>query len=456
MASVHKVGEPVDDNERKAISYFARHLPDHYHSYHNLELPTRSGLSYEYDLIIIGDSAVHTIEVKGYRGRIRGNAREWELESGHIGPSPVPLANTKARVVASRLHLSDALKDVRVQPLIVLTDDQVKVELDDDQGRQVVLHLDEALTFILRSRRHLNEGESLPDVTSLICEKLSRQFQPLHRQDQIREYKVLETVDKNDRYTLLLAEHQLILVRFALKVYNFDIYSTSQALREMNKERVLQDAKALYRLVCHPNIVRAAPPFLWGDNQIVLPLEWFEGYSLRGLLDAKDGNTGMDFSRKIGIMCHICEALHHAHTHGVIHRDLRPNNIVVSSQGEVKLVNFDCARVEGSNMTISHRVRQYLDEHYTAPEVLMSAGAVSRASDLYAAGIILFELLTGKIPYQHIKEATAARGLPVRPTQINPHLPAKVDAVVGRMCAYRSENRYSSAEEVLKDLAQLR
>ncbi len=46
MASVHKVGEPVDDNERKAISYFARHLPDHYHIYHNLELPTRSGLSY--------------------------------------------------------------------------------------------------------------------------------------------------------------------------------------------------------------------------------------------------------------------------------------------------------------------------------------------------------------------------------------------------------------------------
>src|SRR5438128_4038036 len=101
-------------------------------------------------------------------------------------------------------------------------------------------------------------------------------------------------------------------------------------------------------------------------------------------------------------------------------------------------------------------MREYRGEHYTDPEVLMSAGAFSRSSDLYAAGIILFELLTGRIPYQHIKEATAARGLPVRPTEIDPHLPAKVDAVVGRMCAYRSENRYSSAEEVLKDLAQLR
>ena len=75
MAIVHAVGLPENDSERKAVSYLADHLPgDDYIIFHNLELPNERGLPYEYDVIVVGEYAVYVIEVKGYQGRIRGNA----------------------------------------------------------------------------------------------------------------------------------------------------------------------------------------------------------------------------------------------------------------------------------------------------------------------------------------------------------------------------------------------
>ena len=92
MAVVHAIGMPENDSERKAIDFMAKHLPDEsYIIFHNLELPAQSGLPYEYDLIIVGEYAVYVVEIKGYRGRIRGNALEWELRSGAIYRSPFPL-----------------------------------------------------------------------------------------------------------------------------------------------------------------------------------------------------------------------------------------------------------------------------------------------------------------------------------------------------------------------------
>jgi len=80
MAIVHPIGLPENDSEREAIASLAEHLPDDYILFHNLELGAPSGLPYEYDIIVIAPHAVYTLEVKGYRGQIQGNAQEWELE----------------------------------------------------------------------------------------------------------------------------------------------------------------------------------------------------------------------------------------------------------------------------------------------------------------------------------------------------------------------------------------
>jgi hypothetical protein len=452
--TVHAIGMPENDSERKAIDYLSRHLPaDKYVIYHNLELPAASGLPYEYDLVVVGEFAVYAVEVKGYQGRIRGNAQEWELESGAIHRSPIPLSNKKAKILADRLRRHSALKKVWVQSIVVLTDDRVRVRLDDAQADRV-LHLHDAVTYIRDPRSLPVHTHSIAHLKDRIGEAIYNQFRPLHRRHEIGDYRVLETIGKNNLYTLLLAEHRLIHTqgRFTLKVYSFDVYASPEA-RHDQQERLLRDANALHRLGAHPNIVRAHPPFPWGDNSIVLPLDWVEGYSLRGLLDT---GQQLDFARAVDIICQVGQGLSYAHSCGVIHRDLHPDNIIVPRQGPLKLVNFDCARVEGGDMdTIATRLGRQLDQRYVAPEVWLHAGAASPASDLYALGTIFYELLTGQPPYQRIKEVFTAGGLAHLPTEANPHLPPEVDPVFTRMCAFYPEERYPGLEEAIADLQHL-
>jgi serine/threonine protein kinase len=239
--------------------------------------------------------------------------------------------------------------------------------------------------------------------------------------------------------------------RFVLKVYNFDLCAT-ETTREKQRQRILRAADALHRLKSHPNIVEAHPPFPWQDNQIVLPVEWVDGYSLRGLLDS---GTELELSRRLDIVHQIGAGLQHAHGQGVIHRDVRPDNVIVPHQGAVKLVNFDCARIEGDDdlQTISSQLGRHFDQRYVAPEVWVKPRDASRASDQYALGIIVFELLAGQPPYNRIQEVFEDKKLPQRPTELNPGLPSDVDEVVGRMCAFKPTERYKTLGEALEDIA---
>jgi tRNA A-37 threonylcarbamoyl transferase component Bud32 len=453
MAAVHAIGLPENESERKAITYLAQHLPGEYHIFHNLELLAPPGLAYEYDMVVVGEYAVYAVEVKGYQGHIRGNAYEWELESGAIRRSPIPLANKKAKVLASFLRSGGRLQGgkVWVQPLILMTDDQARVRLNDAQAERV-LRLDQAVAYILNPGRLPTTSARVGHLIGTICDIISRQFRPLRRQREIGDYQVLETIGRNNLYTTWLARHRLIHTRdrFVLKVYHFDIYASSDERRKQ-RERILRDAEALHRLAGHSNIVRAHLPFPWQNNQIVLPLEWIDGYSLRGLLDTDEP---LRFARKIDIVRQVCEGLAYAHRSGVIHRDVRPDNVIVPVQGPVKLVNFDCARVEGDDLrTIATRLGRQLDQRYVAPEVWLDPRAASPASDLYSAGTILFELLTGRPPYQKIREVIAASGLPSMPTQIEPDLPSDVDEVVSGMCAFRPRDRYENLAQAVEYLA---
>jgi len=452
MAIVHPIGMPENDSERKAIAYLQEHLPDDHLVFHNLELPAPSGLPYEYDLLVVGEYAVYMLEVKGYRGRIRGNAREWELASGTTVKNPLPLANKKAKVVADRLIRHNfLLEDIWVQALVVLPDNRVHIRLNDPQAHRV-LRLADAVKYILNPKELPIHPRPITRHRKLIDEAISRQFSPLHRRNEIGNYRVLETLGKNNFYTTLLAEHKILqtATRFSLKVYNFNIYASAEK-RQKQQTLIQRDADALHRLASHPNIVQAYPPFPWQDNQLVLPLAWIDGYSLRGLLDE---GVELDFARQLDIVRQVGEGLRYAHAHSVFHRDVRPENIIVPRREPVRLINFDCARIEGDNLqTIATQIGRRLDLRYVAPEMWQDAGAVSSASDQYALGAVLFELLTGQPPCQRIQELMVARGLPKKPTAVNPALSPDVDEVIGRLCAFSPQDRYGNLTEALEDLA---
>ena len=248
-----------------------------------------------------------------------------------------------------------------------------------------------------------------------------------------------------------MAQHQFIHTNslFLLKVYSFNVYASDKT-RQKQEERIVRDADALYRLGNHPNIVRAHPPFSWEHNKIVLPVEWVDGFSLRGLLDSGEE---LSYVRKVEIIREACEGLLHAHNNEVIHRDIRPDNIVVPNNGPIKLVNFDCARVEGDNLkTIATRVGRHLDERYVAPEVWQNPGSASNTSDIFALGIVFFELLTKQTPYIKIKDFFRTRKLTLLPSEIDPRLSNDVDIIIRQMCEFEPINRYNSAKDVIEDL----
>lgn len=448
MARIRSIGLPENDSERKAINYLKDNLPDDYIVFTNLELPTSGGLPYEYDLIVIGEFAVYSIEVKGYRGEIKGNAYEWELESGAIYRSPIPLANKKAKIVGDRLQrYSSLLSNVWVQSLILLTDDQARVHINDPLNNSVV-HLKKIKEYLLDSSQLQVSSSPITRYKAMIEQAIAGQFKPLRRANEIGDYRVLETISKNNLFTTLLSEHRFIPgKRFNLKVYSFNIYDRLD-IQQKHREWILRDANALFHLAGHPNIVQAYPPFPWLDNQIVLPVEWIDGYSLRGILN--DSNP-ISYAKKLEIIRQSAEGLEYAHRNKVVHRDLRPDNIIVCKSGSTKLVNFDCARVEADNMqTIATRIGRFLDERYVAPEVWDDPRKASPSSDLYALGIIFFEMLMGHPPYERLRDAFQTQGLPKFPTQSDPKLPLEVDELIKGMCAFYPQDRYQSLSEMLE------
>jgi len=453
MATIYSIGVTKNKSEDKAIKYYQANLPDDYIGYANLELLNERNSPYEYDLIIMGEFAVYIVEVKNYRGLITGNASYWQFDNGQkTDCSPIALTNDKARATKSYLIQSNPiLKDkVWVQTLIVLTNDQARLDIKDEQAN-LVMTLAQSVEFMTKPR-----GSSITQFIPTISNIFEKDFgRPAPRSNEIGDYRVLEGLGGDGFYATYMAEHRLVKManRFLLKVYNLNL-PNKKSEQERRWNLILQDANALHHLGSHPNIAQAHLPFPWEDNKIVLPLSWIEGYSLRSLLDEKKVFT---FEFAITLIRQMGEALDYAHQKGVIHRNLRPENIIINqADNRPILVNFDCARIENSNLHgVTSQLKGRLKERYVAPEVHESPQNLTRQSDMYSLGIIAFELLTGQLPYKKIREVYKNDGLPHLPSHIKADLPhgQDLDELINTMCAFDPQNRYKTLGEALETLA---
>lgn len=396
MAIVRRIGVPENDSERHAVSFLAEHLPgDDFVLFHNLELANRAGFPYEYDMILVGEYAVYAIEVKHYGGTIQGNEIEWQLASGHVIPSPMPLANKKARILRDRLvRRSPLLNQVFVVAIIVLTKEPVRLRIRDEQQDRM-LPLSEAPGYILDPHRLPVSANRVTHLTDRICEAIMSQFTPLCRRRAVGDYDITETLDGADGYRVNLGRHRLLKAHppVLLKVYTLDIYA-NKAQQERQREILTRDAEALYRLGEHPNIARVVGFFPWEAEKLVLAVEWLDLRSLRSVFQQSSPLPERDV---LTVGSKILTGLTHAHERQVIHRNLRPESVLVGDHGEVKLANFDLARVNDEAFaTIATRLKGRIDPTYAAPEVRLSPAAATPQSDLYSVGQILREGLTGR------------------------------------------------------------
>lgn len=239
----------------------------------------------------------------------------------------------------------------------------------------------------------------------------------------------------------------------AVKVLRADLARDPQF--QMRFRREAQNAAALN----HPAIVAVYDTGEVETEFGPLPyiiMEYVVGQTLREIVK---GTGPMTQRRVVEVMADVCAALDFSHRHQIIHRDVKPANVMINQVGEVKVMDFGIARALGEGQNVTQTAAVIGTAQYLSPEQARGE-AVDARSDVYAAGCVLFELLTGEPPftgdtpvavaYQHVREE------PRRPSQVNPEVPAALDAVVLKALSKNPANRYQSAAEMRSDLIRVR
>src|SRR5438876_146198 len=232
----------------------------------------------------------------------------------------------------------------------------------------------------------------------------------------------------------------LIKRSVALKTIRADQLSGENA--ETVIARFRREAQAAGRL-SHPNIVSI---YDFGEEEGVwyIAMEFVKGRELKDYFQANERFTTADIVR---VMTKILDALGYSHRQGVVHRDVKPANIILLPDGGVKVADFGIAHIESSNMT---QVGTVLGTpSYMSPEQIMGLPIDGR-SDLFSAGVILYQFLTGERPFSGSATATMHKVLeedPLPPSKFNVQLPVAMDGVVRKALAKRPDERYQSAQE---------
>jgi eukaryotic-like serine/threonine-protein kinase len=216
-------------------------------------------------------------------------------------------------------------------------------------------------------------------------------------------------------------------------------------------ERFRMEAVAAARL-SHPAVVRVFDTGI-DDGVCYIVMELFEGATLANLLDTDGALPPDEAARVVGT---TLQGLAHAHQEGVIHRDVKPSNILVGSEGTVKVTDFGIAKAAFAEGDVTTTGNLLGTAKYLAPEQVQGGGVIDARADLYSAGIVLYEALTGRTPFEaetHLATATMRLTRdPTPPGSLRPGIPRGVEAVVLKALNRDPEDRFQTAEEMSEAL----
>ncbi len=256
-------------------------------------------------------------------------------------------------------------------------------------------------------------------------------------------YRVLSRLGSGGMADVYLAHDQLLGREVAVKVLHHHFAEDQEFVERFKREA--SSAAAL----SHPNIVGIFDRGEWNGTYYIA-MEYVAGRSLKAMVR----ETGpLDPALAIDTVIQILRAARFAHRRGVIHRDLKPHNVILDEEGRARVTDFGIARAGASDMTLTGSIMG--TAQYLSPEQAQGY-AVSAASDIYSIGVILYELLTGAVPFEGetavaiaFKQVSAA---PRPPSELNPSLPPSLDAVVLRALAKDPIERYADDDELIAAL----
>ena len=265
-------------------------------------------------------------------------------------------------------------------------------------------------------------------------------------------YQIVAQLGRGAMGTVYRALDPAIERTVAIKTLNPDL--PDENMPEV-KERFLREAKSAGRLN-HPNVVTVYDVGETPAGIAYIAMEYLEGQSLRQLLDA---SGPLPLSSVSNIIAQIADALDYAQRYGIVHRDVKPANIMLSPGGTAKLTDFGVAYMPSSSMTQTGSVLG--SPKYLSPEQVLGLQVDGRA-DIFALGVVLFEMLTGRTPFEQpeITVFSLMQRICMEPapriTEMKRELPPAFDAILARALGKRPEERYQRAAEFAHDLRNYR
>ncbi|MCM1363881.1 MAG: Stk1 family PASTA domain-containing Ser/Thr kinase [Faecalibacterium sp.] len=215
------------------------------------------------------------------------------------------------------------------------------------------------------------------------------------------------------------------------------------------RRRFKNESKAI-ALLSHPNIVKVYD-VSYGDRLQYIVMEYVDGITLKEYIQQQGT---VNTREAIYFVTQILRALQHAHDKGIVHRDIKPQNIMLISDGTIKVTDFGIARFSRSE-TSTMTDMAIGSVHYISPE--QAKGSVTDAkTDVYSVGVVLYEMLTGRLPFQSDNAVSVAimqlQNNPVNPREINPNIPVGLEQIIIRAMQKNQSDRYQSASEMLMDI----
>ena len=259
-------------------------------------------------------------------------------------------------------------------------------------------------------------------------------------------YELLEVIGSGGMAVVYKAKCHRLNRLVAVKVLKSDL------AEDADFRRRFRDESQAVAMLSHPNIV-SVYDVSRGETEYIV-MELIDGITLKQYME-KRGQ--LNWRESLHFITQIMRGLSHAHSRGIVHRDIKPQNVMVLRDGSVKVADFGIACLENAAQTLTQEALGSV--HYISPEQARG-DRIDARSDIYSAGVVLYEMLTGRLPFEGDSAVSVAiqhlSSIPLAPREINPDIPEQLELICMKAMAPDLEKRYPSADAMIADLEAFR